>query len=147
MNDFKAISRIVFFRFGEIINIMILSFVKKNFFDFFLICYKISIYKKNISKKKFCFFKKKTLKKILNQIRCFLAKIEREKNCKFKNKINPICTCLLVGLEMTWCTDPIGSRTNQDSSIKDVGVLGPFLIPPPLPHVGISTLICLTPTF
>ena len=35
MNDFKAISRIVFFRFGEIINIMILSFVKKIFFNFF----------------------------------------------------------------------------------------------------------------
>ena len=34
-NYFKAISRMVFFRFGEIINIMILSFVKKNFFDFF----------------------------------------------------------------------------------------------------------------
>ena len=31
----KAISKMVFFRFGEIINIMILSFVKKNFVDFF----------------------------------------------------------------------------------------------------------------
>ena len=36
IDDFKAISRVVFFRFGEIINIMILSFVKKIFFDFFL---------------------------------------------------------------------------------------------------------------
>ena len=36
INDFRAISRMVFFRFGEIINIMILSFVKKkNFLTFF----------------------------------------------------------------------------------------------------------------
>ena len=62
INDFKAISRLVFFRFGEIINIMMLSFVKKFFLTFFLILYKISIYKKNIWKKKMLFFQKKTLK-------------------------------------------------------------------------------------
>ena len=61
INDFKAISRMVFFRFGEIINIMILSFVKKFFLTFFQIPYKISIHKKNISKKKISFFQKKKL--------------------------------------------------------------------------------------
>ena len=49
MDDFKLISRTVIFHLGEINNIMIFSFVKKNFFSLFLVRYYISNYKKNIS--------------------------------------------------------------------------------------------------
>ena len=37
MDDFKLISRTVIFHLGEINNIMIFSFVKKNFFSLFLV--------------------------------------------------------------------------------------------------------------
>ena len=44
MDEFKLISRTAIFRFGEINNIMILSFVKKNFFfTFFYFVIKFQI--------------------------------------------------------------------------------------------------------
>ena len=50
------------FRLGEINNIMIFSFVKKNFFNFFLVRYNVSNYKKKFQI--FFFSKLKKKKKI-----------------------------------------------------------------------------------
>ena len=55
-DDFKLISRTAIFRFCEINNIMIFSFVKKKFFSLFLVRYYISNYKKIISNFFFHFF-------------------------------------------------------------------------------------------
>ena len=68
LNDFKANSRIVFFRIGEINKSWFWALSKKIFFNFFSVVYQISNNKKNISKKKFNSFKKKFVKKILQEI-------------------------------------------------------------------------------
>ena len=67
INDFKAISRIVFFRFGEINKSLFWVFSKKNFFNFFLVANYISKYIKKI---KNLFFQEFFFENFLKKIFC-----------------------------------------------------------------------------